>query len=793
MVLKKIFIISLITFIFSVNCFAQNGSLRGNATDMVTLQPLIGANIILTGTSYGMSTDNDGNYRLENIPVGVYSLTVSYIGYETKVIPNIVIKAGKVITQNIGLNIGSVKGEEVVVTTSLFTKSESAPVSTQTLDQEEIRRSPGAREDVSRMIQNFAGVAPTSDDRNDLIVRGGSPTEVLFTIDHFDIPNPNHFGTQGATGGPISMINNEFIENVKFMAGGFSANYGQKLSGVLDIKFREGNREEYNGKLNLDFGGAGGYFEGPIQNGRGSFLFGYHRSFLELFQEILAPDGLPIYTNFQGKIVYDLNKSNMLNFLIIGGDDKIEMDDKVAKSDFSENNVDTLNYPNNVDFNTRQYTTGLSLKTFWNKNLYSINSLSQSYNRFLITSINKRYSAILNDGKLSNKEKLLEMKYYDNNSIENSYVFKSDWVWSLPNRDGLYFGFYTKMMNFDHDIWYKEYKENSLDQYGQAFPEFSINTEEKNALKYGSYINFKKKFIKNFVFNIGTRYDYNQLLKEGNFSPRFSAKWQATNRLSFNTGIGRYYQSPEFIVITSHKENKDLLKELGANHFIAGFEYLLTENTRLTVDTYHKKYFQYPVAGSNGYEMISTANFGGDFGIDGVYNLVSKGKGKVSGIDIMVQKKIVNNLYGLASYSYSKIEHKALDNVWRPGKFDSKNVFNLVLGYRMNKSHEISCKYRFAGGTPYTPFDKNASLEAGSGVLDLSRLNNLRYKDYQRFDIRYDHREYHKNFTIVEYFSIENLFNTQNLIGAFWDDKSGTTEFVEQTPRYFVGGISIEF
>lgn len=276
-------------------------------------------------------------------------------------------------------------------------------------------------------------------------------------------------------------------------------------------------------------------------------------------------------------------------------------------------------------------------------------------------------------------------------------------------------------------------------------------------------------------------------------APRMGVSLKATHRLTLNAGAGRYFQMPELLNLTGHENNKKVLKEIGSDHLIAGFDYLLTEDTRLTGEVYHKNYFRYPVIATPGYEMVSMANVGADFGSDGSYELVSKGKGKVEGVDVMIQKKVVDHVWGLVSYSYSDIRHKALDDVYRAGKFDNKHVLNAVLGFRFNKGFEFSMKYRYAGGTPYTPYDEAASRKADTGVMDLTRINDNRYDAYQRLDIRLDQREFYKRFTLISYMSIENVFDQQNEINAHWDNRKNCLAFNKQTGRYFVGGMSIEF
>ncbi len=795
MKVKMMFLVLLFPFILAflyTDTIAQNGEIRGRVMDETGRIPLQDANVMIKETVWGAATDKNGYYIINNIPVGIYNISFSYVGYNKIMVTDVVVKSGKIITVNADLKLNVAEGEIVTVTAGYFQKPDDAPVSVSSLNHEEIRRSPGAREDVSRMIQNFAGVNPGSDDRNDLIIRGGSPTEVLFVIDNIDIPNPNHFATQGATGGPISLINMEFIENVKFMAGGFTAPYGHKLSGAVDIKLREGSRNEYNGKLDLSFGGAGGYLEGPVNNGRGSFLIGAHRSYLDLFKSVLNYDGVPIYSNIQGKAVYDLNRNNRISLIVMGGTDKIEIIEDNDADDFRAGVVDTVEYDDPTDFRSEQLTGGVNLRTFWNKNLYSNLSVSFSHYGFSTDVTEKSISAIRDENNnLNNEKEIKRASVYKNESTESVTTIKNDFFWSLPGNNGLSFGVYGKNYTFNHEIKIFPYYPDRPDKYGVLPDTEIISRNQKDIYKTGGYINLKKYLGKKLLLNIGGRYDYFSMLEEGNFSPRIGFRYSASPRISFNAGAGRYFQNPEFINITGDTQNKYALKDMGADHIITGMEYLLTGTTRFTLETYYKRYFNYPVVDESGYEMISLANTGSDYGSTGSNRLSSKGEGRAYGIETMIQKKVTGHLYGLVSYSYSEIKHKALDGILRPGTFDNRHVANILLGCRINKKYEISLKWRYAGGRPYTPYDYNSSVKEGRGVLDLNRINENRYKDYSRLDLRFDTRDFFSKFTLISYTSIENIFDTKNILTTYW--RNGKQRYNHQTGRFFVGGVSVEF
>jgi len=789
--MKKLRVILLLFMAGTV--WAQTGKITGLVIDEASQQVLVGVNVSLPELKAGNVTNDKGEFEIINLPVGIYKIEFSYIGYGKRIVTNVVIKSSKTARVNIALKQEALQGEEVTITAGYFVKPDDSPVSVQKLSYEEIRRAPGARGDISRMLQTLAGVSPSSDDRNDLIIRGGSPSEVLFMIDHIDIPNPNHFGTQGATGGPISMINTELIEDVKFLAGGFSARYGHKLSGVMDVKFREGSRERTGGMADLNMAGIGGHVEGPLFQGKGSYIFSLHRSYMELMAPLLGYGGIPVYSNLQGKLVVDLNAKNQLLALVLGGDDSIDFGGKAEADDYHQGQVDTLGYEK-TDFRSRQITTGMRLRTLWNRNIFSYFTVSHSYSRFYTDYNNESIAARLDSkNKIKDEEVISSTDVYDNVSTESMSIVKGDFSWLLPGRNELNFGAYLRMYKFNHDIKFIPENPDEKNAYGVRQKALKVNYRQPLTPKTGGYLSLKLTPLPGLMLNAGFRYDYFSLLKEADISPRLNAALKINSRLSFNAGGGRYYQDPEFIHISGDRTNKYNLKTIGADHLIAGLEYLLAEDMRLTVEAYHKRYFNYPVMADSNYQMITMANNGATYGNTGSNLLISTGTGKVSGIEAMIQKKVTKNIYGLISYSLSRIEHKAGDGIFRAGTFDSRNVFNLVLGYRLNKSWEFSMKWRYAGGTPYTPYDVISSTAAGRGLLDLNEVNSNRFRPYHRLDLRFDHRSYFKKVTIVSYFSIENVYNRQNQLTTYWDALNDSMRFRKQMGLFPIGGVSVEF
>ncbi len=790
---KIMFIFILLLSINTVS--AQQGNIRGRVVSEHNLQPLAGANVLVEDTRLGAASDSAGYFLIEDVPAGMYTLKLLYMGYQTLLIPDILVRASRDVFVNASLTEDAVYGEAVIVKAGYFRRQDDAPVSVQNLSYEEIRRSPGAREDVSRMLQSLPGVNPVSDDRNDLVIRGGSPTEVLFQLDRIEIPNPNHFGTQGATGGPISMVNIEFIEDVTFMAGGFTAEYGNKVSGVMNISLREGNRHGYNGKLDLNFAGAGGYFEGPISGGRGSFLIGIHRSFLDLFKNVFNYGGVPIYSHLQSKVVFDLNKKHQISALFIGGDDNIHMTPDVKADHFETGIPDTVMYQD-LQFKTRQFAAGATLRSLWSETFFTDMTVSHTWNRFFTDYNTIKYAAFRPEAldELADKEKVLDTATYDNTSLEQISTLRFDGTWLPVSGTVLDMGFYARTVQFEHDIAFSPPEPDRENAYGRLGRAFSIRFEQSRTAKYGAYVNLKQRFGTRLTLSGGLRYDAFDLIGSQSVSPRLNVSYDITEKLRFHTGLGRYFQNPELLFITSHPSNRLMLTDIQCDHLIAGLSWMLAPDTRFTFEIYQKEYAHYPVSADEGYEMMSLATAGASYGTANFHEkLTSKGSGRARGIELMLQKKLSQNLYGLIAYTYSEIKARALDGVLRNSSFDNRQIFNFVAGYRAGKKWEFSLKWRYAGGTPYTPYGREASINENSGRLDLSRINTERYAPYHRLDVRVDHRSFFKKGTLVQYISIENVYNRKNPYTHYWNSSKNRTEFHHQIGLFFIGGVSYEF
>ncbi len=788
-------LVFIILFLAGQLLTAQEGSLKGLVADNDSGVPLPGVNVLVKGTQTGAATDKLGVYHIDHLDAGIYTLEFLMIGYEKLVVPNVFIKSNKTTNIDVEISEKTVElGEAITVTAgSYFKKDEDAPVSSNSISYEEIRRAPGAREDVSRMVQNLASASPSTDDRNDLIVRGGSPAEVLFMVDHIEIPNPNHFGTQGATGGPISMINNEFIKRVDFSAGGFPARYGNKMSGIVDITYRKGNPGKLSGSLDLGFAGAGANLEGTFGSGKGNWLFGAHRSYLDFMENFLKMNGVPVYSNLQGKINYNLADDMQMSFLTIAGDDRISLDYEPEKKDLIKGKPDTVDtYKEGM--RTRQYSVGLNLSKVWSNGLLSSFTLSRSYNYYKIYSDAALKYVFRNPagGKLEKHDIPGSQKdVFDNRSEESVNNFKTDWIWQINKNNELSWGAGLYLLDFNHRIFINPF--DSVNVTGGIDDPQTIELNQKLTPKYAAFLSYIHRFGGKFTTNIGLRYDYFDILKTKDWSPRFNMSYRFSDRLTVSAAAGIYYQPPEFVYISGNPKNKERLKSMRSDHYILGMDYLLGEALLLSLEIYTKNYSSYPVSADPDYAFYSTANSGAEYGGFVGLDLVSEGTGRASGLEVLLHKKLIDNFYFLAAYSYSKVQHKAKDGILRNGMFDNRHTASLSAAYRLNKSLEFSAKWRYAEGMPYTPFDDEASIAAGTGQYDMSRINRAKYKPYYRLDLRFDEREYYKNFTLVSYFSIENVYMRKNQALAIWNKHKERTDFLTQTEIFIVGGIRIEF
>lgn len=761
--MKKLITVFLLFFSIFTSFSQQIGILNGIVLDKATQTFLKDINVKILGTNLTVKTKEDGSFRIAGIPLGTYSVEFTSALYQKFIQSDVVISTG--IEREMIIELQGVQTEEVVIEDSRFQKPSDVTTSFKSLTFEEIRRFPGGLEDIGRVIQSLPGISLTSDGRNDLLVRGGSPAENLFVVDGFEVNNINHFGSQGATGGPVSILNLDFVRNVNFLTGGFSAKYGDKLSSVVEIQQRAGNSEKFFGKINLSGTGFGANFEGPItKKNKSSWLVSARRSYLDLIFNAAGFSFVPEYTDFQLKADYRINNSNFIEFNSFGALDKVRFNNDTEEN--KQNNLDILTN------NQNSYSAGILWKTLLNKNSFLVSSVARNYTNFFFSQRDSNFTEV-----------------FRNDSKESDIQLKLDYSSRISPSTLISLGGAGKRIKLDYDIDKKADTLSYLDPNTGNYITLPAVTILKNLYTYKgfAYAEITQNFLKRFKLTAGVRYDYIDIINKKNYvSPRTSLAVTITPKLSLNFAYGIFYQSPSYIWIIGSENNKEL-ENIRADHYIAGIEYLFDESTRLTVEGYLKDYRNYPVSVNRPY-LILANNSGfetqNSFGLE---QLVSAGTGKAMGFEIFLQKALTKSIYGQVSFSYSDVKYKAYDGVERRSDWDNRYVLNVSGGYKLGKSWEFSAKFRLAGGRPYTPIDPD------NGSIDYNYYNTEVLPVYQRLDIRAEKRFMFKAWTLTTYIDIQNIYNRQNIYQYEWNPFKREIEANKNLGILPTIGISAEF
>jgi len=810
--------LKLIFFLLFELLIGSTGSLSGHIQDAFTNQPLIGVNIIVQGTGLGISTDDRGNFELNDIPVGSFTLQVSMIGYETINRPNVHIVPERNTNVNFALSQTILKGQGVEVTGSYFEKTKDGVTSSRTVDIEEIRSDPVGTYDIMAMMQALPSVVSGSDQSNEIIVRGGSHGENLFVMDFLEIPYPNHYPEQGKGGGPITMVDTEFIERIDFYAGAFPARYGEKLSSVMDVTLREGNSQSHHQQMDLNMAGFGFTFEGPLTR-KSNYLYSLKRSFLDFVISSTGMQAIPEYWSSQGKIAYHLSPNQKIYINFIGGIDEINIE--------GENNPQ-LRGAENVDYSSWQSTLGVTYKNLFSKNGYIQSSIGRSLVR-------------LNTNVYKLNENLIRNYYYQNNDLESDYSFRSEVVYKLFDNVEITSGLSAKHVELDFDNWYKN---NPTYIYGYSLsgseiPQLitkekfyttyfgkqyfytiidSVGTQDTlktNAIleynKVGGFFHFNLNPLQKVEISIGGRFDFMNFTNESDFSPRFGFKYHFSPIWKFNLSAGRYFQVPFNNQLNSTRGTPSELKNYFTDQIVGGFEYFLSSDTRFTIEYYVKEYADMVI-----FEMLT-----GSDGRDSLnwYNQVNGGEGRSKGLEIYLQKKYSNNWYGSFSWSHSISEGvDPRTKEYYPWDFDYGDVINLVGGYKIrytdfgwyssyknswvaktlswlpfmpSDEYEISIKYRYMGGRPYTPEQYDHKTRDWYSNSHLA-WNTYRYGHYSRIDLMLQQRFHFKKMNLVAFWNIGNVLNRSNPWEYIYKE-DGTKEMSWQYKTFPVGGLILEF
>ena len=773
-------IILLFSFISMSNfALSQNVKIYGTITNALNNDPIPFANIVVEGTMIGTTSDIDGNYEILNLQAGAYNFKCSYIGFNTDIQSEIKVSSNKNLRLDFFLSENSEVLSEVKVKGNTFNKTKASPVSLRTINASEISKSPGGNRDISKVISNLPGVSSSSSFRNDIIIRGGAPSENRFFLDGIEIQTINHFSTQGSSGGPVGILNVNFIREVDLYTGAFPANRGNALSSVMELKQIEGNDEEISGSFTVGSSDAGLTLNTPISK-KSTLLLSVRRSYLQFLFKALKLPFLPTYNDIQFKYTYKPNNKNQFNFLGIAA-----IDDFTLNPDINDGEKDSMqlaqnNYNlNNLFINNQwNYTVGGTWRHFFsNSNLFFVMSRSHLNNTAL------KYLDYADE----TSQKILD---YTSEEIEN----KTRLEYNFERNE------YT--INVGANLEDATYLNNTKQNFTVGDSIFTgIVNADLNFLKYGAFTQIGKTYFSNkLVASFGLRIDGNSFTESKNtpnLSPRLSLAFNLNEKISLNSNIGRFYQLPTYTILGFEDDGKYLNKDASytsCDHLVVGIEYNPSSYSKITLESFYKSYANYPFSVL---DSISLANLGGDFGVIGNEDISSISKGNSYGVELLAQQKMSSSIYGILSVTYyrSRFEDKKGDLV--ASTWDNRFILNMTAGKKFKKNIELGLKYRYSGGAPYTPIDIiNSSNKAiwdinQRGVLDYNLLNTKRLNGQHGLDIRVDKKWFFKSWSLNAYIDIENILNAKReLPSEYGIDPnlgplvSGTGETSDSYPLY---------
>ena len=750
--MKNIFSILIFIF-FSTTVYSQNkGVITGTVKNKNTQEDLIGVVITLKGIdTLSVFTDENGSFNIETT-VGKYNLETSYEGYKPFISYNINLNSGNAQVLQIELEPQVEELDKITISASKSVRATDmiTPLSTQKLTAEEIKVNPGGNFDVSKVIQVLPGVAGgATPNRNDIIVRGGGPSENVYYLDGIEIPVLNHFQTQGASGGATGILNVSFISDVQLTSSAFDSRYDNALASTIVIKQRNGNPNKFSGNVRLSGSEIAATLEGPLGK-KTTYMLSARRSYLQFLFKLIDLPIRPDYWDFQYKVNHKINSKTELTFIGIGAIDNF----KLAVPKDVDVNTEYINRANPL-IKQWNYTVGASLKRLINKGYFNV---ALSRNMFFNGA--DRYE----NNALKSGDKLLSLKSHE---IENK--LRVDFNQFL-NGWKLSYGVSAQYVKYDLDL-FNTIKEELTDSVGNVImPAISFRTKSAiEFFKFGAYALLSKYFFQEkFLVTGGLRTDMNSYTKTGfnplkTVSPRLSMSYAFNDKWNISGSIGTYYKLPVYTVLgfrdsANNLANKNL-EYINAIHYTIGTQYIPRNDLRFTFETFYKDYRNYPVSLTDG---ISMANIGTDFSTVGNDSYTSTGRGRVYGIEAYVQQKLMKNLFYIVSATVYKSEFSGADGQFRPSTWDYGFVVSTTFGYKFKKNWDLGIKYRIAGGQPYTPFDMAAStagyLASGVGAYDYSELNSKRLPLFQQLDLRVDKKFNFKKVSLTLFIDLQNVF-----------------------------------
>ena len=720
---------------------AQNsGQLSGRVVDRQTQLPIEGVTVLLENSLMGVATDSDGYFTINDVPTKTYNVTISHLGYQSQTIYNVIVKTFGTPPLQILLEESTNELDEVVILQSPFRTTIESPLSTQSFSAVEIETYPGGNNDITKVIQSMPGISPSIGGfRNDIIIRGGAPNESVYYLDGIEIPNINHFSTQGSAGGPVGMLNVSFIREVTLSSSAFGAAYDNPLSGVLSFEQREGNPNRFGGNFRLGASEAALTLEGPLfrkdkdKPAKTTLLFSVRRSYLQFLFELIGLPIRPDYWDYQWKINHEIDPYNTLIFLGLGTVDDFSVK---APDEFDAAQQATIEQVPIIQQKT--ITVGLSWKRKY-----------KNGNGNMVTSVS------------TNRLQNIFSRYQDNTQ-KTGTIFKND---SYEQETKIRY----QTLHYLNKWKVVGGANFQYSDYANDTRSLLYNLDYKTGIdfiKYGFFAKGERKFFNDDLgISFGFRFDADTFSQGSrlidNFSPRLSLTYNLTEDQSWkiNASVGRYFKMPTYTMLGFQNLNGNFVnksaKYTQSDHAVMGLEYSPGNAARITLEGFYKKYSQYPISVI---DQVSLANKGGDFEVLGNEAITSNGSGKSYGMEVLYQQKLAKNFYGVFAYTYFHSQFTTSLGKYLPSVWDSRHLISFSGGYKLKRNWEISARWRFSGQTPYVPVDLDASLSAYPEIiLDYNQLGNAKLDPFNLADIRFDKKWNFKRYSFNFYFEIQNF------------------------------------
>ncbi len=775
------------TFIFQVGCFflmavllplslpaeESSGSLQGSVLEQTAGQPIPGIQIQVQGTKFTAVSNEKGVFLVADVPPGNYNLKFSGEGYKTWIETDVIVRSRRITYIHVKLDeLMPEIHERVEVTGNYFHQDDKNPLGVVNLSSEEVRRAPGTAGGLTRMLTVLPGVTTVAADETDLVVRGGSPFENGYIIDNIEVSAIDHMPNLASCGGTFSALNAELIQNVDFFCSGFSSNYGGYLSSMTDISLREGNRTEFDGRMDISLAGAGFTFEGPVSKEKGSWLVTFKKSYLKLLcdMKLIDSSAAPVTFDTQAKITYDLSPTQKINLLYF------HLDGHFDEENSGEWIEDKQDYS--------LHTVGVNWISNWSPNFFSNTSLAFSSfkNEFGETWV---YPIDLESGLWD------RFVVWDVDDIADTMSLRNSNYLVFNNKNKLEFGLQLKYEKDEVDEVVNP--ESKPQWYSSSHTIYTFDT-----MKYGLFFSYIGTFIKRLTTSIGARGDYSSTHDVFHFSPRFSLRYQVNRGFAINGGGGIFYQTLPLAFLAYIPEAPGL-KDMKATHYSLGLE-LLGRGIKLTLEGYIKDYENLPI--SPGRSRWLAMDYAVARFRDNIYSpvgyrvpkrLTVGGSGYAKGIEFLLQKKLVKHFYGFLSASFFRSKYKDLNGETHNRVYDNRYTLNLSYGYKPNRFWEFSTKWTWIGGGPYTPYDVALSTQQNYPVYDSTQFLKKRYPAYSSLNLRVDKRFYFGGTSLTVYLDLWNALNRQNVLFYWWNTNINEVSIEKQLDILPILGVEFEF